>query len=227
VTPWCSAKDGCATHEGSHGATAKTTVLLDCLPYPRPKRPPSAHRQAGNRALTQDNGYKRARLLEQRWAGHVAALFNVLRQNASMMNPSEIDRIGALYLEGAMGAVECRLATREWNVFIGEPRGLGGWNEFAQSQVGARLAALKEALAYNDVDAETLSFAARALPGVAEETTRVLARRLIEAQYEAARAELRALQGEPLPRRAPPPIVLAAPCAAPVRQVPVALLDPR
>jgi hypothetical protein len=146
--------------------------------------------------------YKRARLLEQQWAGHVAALFNLLRPNHSMMNPSEIDRIVALYLEGTIDAVERRLATREWNVFIGDPRGPGGWNEWAQSQVGARVAALKEALAYNDVDAETLSFAARALPGVAEETTRVLARRLIEAQYEAGQAELKALQGEPLPRRA-------------------------
>jgi hypothetical protein len=142
---------------------------------------------------------KEARSRAAQWEGHVAGLFRRLRHNGRAMDRGQIDALVSSYLDTELQGAETRLATGAWNLKANNHGEHGDWNNVAQSLLAEQAEELEEALAYNNLKS-TLGIAQQMLPQSTTEAQQVLARRLLETKYEAVMAELRALQGKPLPR---------------------------
>lgn len=143
--------------------------------------------------------------------GHVAALFRRLRHDGPMMDRTKVDALVTQYLNAALDEVEVTLAD---SLPLGDELGRDVWKD----DVIEKLEATSRALAEGD-HTETHAAAQAMLPKASETTVTVLARRLLEAKYEALRAELRALQGEPL--RRPTFASAAAPSTDPPKPSPL------
>ena len=129
------------------------------------------------------------------------------------MDQNKIDALVHQYLRDALSDIDMRLASGTWKSARGDASCRDGgydWNEFAQSVLAERGEELQDALAYNRLK-ETLPDAERLLPEAPQEIVQLLARRLLEAKYEANLVEFRALRGEPLPRVAASTTVPGAP----------------
>jgi hypothetical protein len=170
---------------------SRTVVPLDLRPLVR-------RREIVRSLETSD--LKGARLRAAQWEGHVAGLFRRLRENGRAMDQEQINALVSTYLDTELQEVETRLATGAWKNATDVPPEHGDWNWFAQSHLSDQSDELEKALAYNRLS-ETLPIAEGMLPNASAEARQVLARRLLEAKYEAVMAEMRALQGKPLPRR--------------------------
>jgi len=105
------------------------------------------------------------------------------------MTPEELNDLSQRYLSTQFDEVEERLAL-DW-----QPAGLDEWS----SQLNERCHELAGALSAADLST-TLALARNVAPGADDSVHRRLARRMIEAQLQAAIAELKALSGEPLAR---------------------------
>jgi hypothetical protein len=145
-------------------------------------------------------GLRDARLRAAEWEGHVSALFRQLRQNGPMMDREQIDALVSRYLDSELQDAEHRLATGAWNVAANNHGDHGDWNAVGRSLLADQSTELEEALAYNNLTA-TLPMAQQMLPSGTADALQVLARRLLEVKYEATVAEIKALNGKPLPRR--------------------------
>jgi integrase len=138
---------------------------------------------------------REARRLAPSWEAHVGALFRRLRRDSRTMTDSDIDALVASYLNTELAEIDLRLAGDGW-------RSNGpDWRDIACDLLVDELENLEEKLAHNNLRS-TLPTARAMLPGASEEDVRVLARRLLEAQHQARRAEIAGISGEPLPRPA-------------------------
>lgn len=145
--------------------------------------------------------------------GHVAALFRRLRHDGQMMERDQIDALVAQYLKASLDEVEETLAE---GLAISGAAGRDVWYE----GVYGRLVGTGTALAEGDYT-ETLATARTLLPNGSPTALAVLARRLLEAKQEALRAELKALEGEPLRR----PVIAGTPSAPTTPPKPSPLLS--
>lgn len=174
---------------------------------PADLRPLIGRREVWRSAAT--SRHSEAKLRAAVFRGHMGALFMRLRRERGRMSRQQIEALVSEYLEAELWEVETRLATGAWNVTCNDHGEHGNWNDVAQSLLIEQLEELGEALQYNRLK-KTLPEAAQLLPGASEDGVKVLARRLLEAQHRIALVELRALQGEPLPRQAAPPEIISA-----------------
>lgn len=140
------------------------------------------------------------------WESHIQTLFNRLRRSARCMTKEELDELTYRYLDASFDDIEARLAL-DWTP--------GGLEEYS-FQLNERCHDLAGSLAELDIK-DTLPIACELAPeGSSEMEQRMLARRLLEVQLTAAKAELRVLGGEPLRRpRRPVAPAQEAPKAAP------------
>jgi hypothetical protein len=171
--------------------SSRTVVPLDLRPLVR-------RREIVRSLETSD--LKDARLRAAQWEGHVAGPFRRLRQNGRTMDQEQIDALVSQYLDAGLQEVETRPATGAWSVAGNNHAEHADWYGVARSLLADQAEELEEALAYNNLTA-TLGIAQQMLAQSTTEAQQVLARRLLETKYEAVMAELRALQGKPLPRR--------------------------
>jgi len=121
------------------------------------------------------------------WEGHISQLLTILARRGARMTREEIDLIVGRYLRDTLEQIEERLSL-EW-----EEAGLDQhrWG------LSDRAYVLAGALSHADPTSH-LKAAREMAPEAPEESLRKLARRLIEVDLEAAKAELRVLDGEPL-----------------------------
>lgn len=131
------------------------------------------------------------------WEGHFAALFAHLRRHGNRMRRDQIDSLVSGYLAAQLDEVERRIASEL------EPYSGGGISDY----FGSRVFGLKTALATGNLPEESIAAAVELLPeGTPEVTVRILARRLLEAELQAAEAGAKALDGEPLRAHFPTPL---------------------
>lgn len=126
----------------------------------------------------------RRRLL---WEPHIGTLLGVLRKNGRFMTKDQLDALTRQYLIASFDEIEARLAL-DWTP--------GGLEEYS-FQLNEKCHDLAGSLAELDLS-QTLPVARRLAPEASETDLRVLARRVLEAQLTATKAELRVLSGEPL-----------------------------
>lgn len=123
------------------------------------------------------------------WEPHIGTLLGCLRRHGRGMKQEEMEALTQRYLAASFDEIEDRLAL-DWS-----PAGI----EVHSSQLNERCHELSGALAAADVSS-AIELAVEMAPQVDELSQRKLARRLIEAQLQAAMAEIRAVAGEPLRR---------------------------
>lgn len=121
------------------------------------------------------------------WESHIGHLLMTVGRQGANMTREQIDLLVGRYLRLTLDQIEERLAL-EW-----DPVGLDQhrWN------LSDRAYALSGALSHANPTSH-LKLAMEMAPDAPEESARKLARRLIEVDLEGAKAELRALSGEPL-----------------------------
>jgi integrase len=142
------------------------------------------------------------------WETHVGRLLTTLGRRGAAMTREEIDLLVARYLSETFDQIEERLDLDWHEVDLDQHR----WS------LADRAHALTGGL-YHANPAATLQMAREAAPNASESVLRRLARRLMEAQLVAIKAELNAFGGEPLER----PVILAsspAPTTAPPKATP-------
>ena len=133
------------------------------------------------------------------WEGHIERLLTILSQRGANMRREEIDLLIAKYLSETFDQIEERLDL--------------DWHEVDLDQHRWHLADRAHALTgglYHANPTATLAQARALAPDASEDILRRIARRLMEAQLRAVKAELAAFGGEPLDRpdlRVMPPAV--------------------
>lgn len=120
------------------------------------------------------------------------------------MSREQINQLVSDYLEAELWEVQTRLATDAWRV--NDHGEHGDWHDVAQTALADQAEELEQALARNNLRV-TLEDAKALLPDADGDQQQILARRLLEARHTVTVAELRALQGQPLP--SPPSTVVA------------------
>jgi integrase len=147
------------------------------------------------RALDSENRVE-AQTRADQLKGRAATMWSLLRREGSRMTPDQIAALVDHYLSTELDAIDLRLATGEWRANGHE------WNDTAQDVLVEQIETMTDDLATNNLR-PTFDLAHEMLPSASSETLLVLARRLLEARLQATEAELRALQGQPLPRPRP------------------------
>lgn len=146
--------------------------------------------------------------------GHVSSLFVQLRRSARTMTRDQIASLVDEYLSARLDEVEELFATEE---SVRDEVNRDAWADRLAEQLGKLTACLASA----DYS-ETLPVARRLLPEGDEVSLAILARRLLEAQHEAATRTLASLNGEPLrvarmttaaPRKKPTGPMLSTVCS--------------
>lgn len=179
-----------AVQKRSHGFVSRVAVPGDLRPLVRRREivrtlSTGSHREASHRAAE--------------FEGRVAALFRRLRHDRPM-DHDQIDALVAQYLNAELRGADERLASSAWATNRKTANAMGeSWPALAASLLADRAQELEEALEYNRLS-EAMPEAMKLAPGAPEVTLQVLARRLLEAKHAATIAELKALEGEPLPR---------------------------
>lgn len=178
-----------------YGYVSRTVV-------PHDLRPAIGRREIVRNLKTGSSREAKRRAAE--FEGHVAALFRRLRHDAGMMERDRIDALVAQYLSATLDEVEETLAE---GLAVSGMTGRDVWYD----DVYSRLVRTASALAEGDYS-ETSTTARALLPDGSSTALAVLSRRLLEAKQEALRAELKALEGEPLRRpTVPAPLPPATP----------------
>lgn len=124
-----------------------------------------------------------------KWEGRIDRLLTVLRRQGATMTREELDILVAVYTEATFDRIEDTLAL-EWSE--------AGLDQY-RWDLNDRAHELAGALSHADPEA-ALGLAREMAPEAPEEVLRKLARRLMETQLRALKAELLALSGEPLDR---------------------------
>jgi hypothetical protein len=141
---------------------------------------------------TQTDDHREAKLRESIWLHHFQTLFVRLAKAGRSMAQDQLTALVAEYLDARLEEVEERLAVD-----------LPGLDETSrdvwQDDIIEKLEAIELQLIEGDYS-RTSAQAAQMLPGAGDVSVAVLSRRLLEAQYDALRAELNAMQGKPLRR---------------------------
>lgn len=165
------------------GFVSRTIVPRDLRPL--------VHRREIVRSLdTQSSREAHRRAAE--FEGRVAALFRRLRHDGQTMDTDQLDMLVSRYLNAALDEVEETLAE---GLAISGETGRDVWYDTVHEKLTRTATSLAEG-DYTD----TADVARAMLPNGSSTALAVLARRLLEAKQEALRAELRALEGEPLRR---------------------------
>ena len=123
------------------------------------------------------------------WETHVERLLKIVSRQGANMTREELDRIVARYTATTFDQIEDCLALDWEEPGLDEHR----WALSDKAQI------LSAGLSHTNLEA-TLGLARELAPDAAEDVLRKLARRLMEVQLEAIKAELLALSGEPLIR---------------------------
>ena len=123
------------------------------------------------------------------WETHLGRLLKIVSRQGANMRRQELDRIVARYTAATFDQIEDVLAL-EWE----EP----GLDEYRWS-LSDKAHVLSAGLSHTNLEA-TLGLARELAPEAQEDVQCKLARRLMEVQLQAIKAELLALSGEPLPR---------------------------
>ncbi len=121
------------------------------------------------------------------WEGHIERLLSIVSRQGARMTRQELDHLVRRYLDQRLEQIEDTLAL--------------DWSEAGLDQyrwdLNDRAHEISAALSFADPD-PALGLARQMAPGASEDTLRKLSRRLMEVQLEAVKAELAALNGEPL-----------------------------
>lgn len=123
------------------------------------------------------------------WEPHIGTLHSRLRRYGRWMKQEELEALTQRYLMASFDEIEGRLAL-DWSP--------GGLEEYS-FQLNERCHNLAGSLAEADLSS-VIELAQEMAPGADPLKTRILARRLLEVQLIASKAELRAVCGEPLKR---------------------------
>lgn len=129
---------------------------------------------------------KRKNLL---WEPHIGTLHSRLRRHGRWVKQEELEALTQRYLTASFDEIESRLAL-DWSP--------GGLEEYS-FQLNERCHDLSGSLAEADLPS-VIELAQEMAPSADPLKTRILARRLLEVQLIASKAELRAVCGEPLKR---------------------------
>jgi integrase len=141
---------------------------------------------------TQTDDVREAKLRESLWQHHFQTLFLRLAMAGSSMAQDQLSAIVAEYLDARLEEVEERLA-------LDLPGLDDASRDMWQDGIIEKIEAVELQLIEGDYS-QTSAQAAQMLPKGSDVAIAVLSRRLLEAQYDALRAELNAMQGKPLRR---------------------------
>ena len=141
---------------------------------------------------TQTDDVGEAKLRESLWQHHFQTLFLRLAMAGSSMAQDQLSAIVAEYLDARLEEVEERLA-------LDLPGLDDASRDMWQDGIIEKIEAVELQLIEGDYS-QTSAQAAQMLPKGSDVAIAVLSRRLLEAQYDALRAELNAMQGKPLRR---------------------------
>lgn len=141
---------------------------------------------------TQTGDPREARLREALWRHHFEALFLQLRRSAGTMAQAQLSALVTEYLEARLEEVEERLA---FSLRGASEKDRDAWVD----SIAEQLQGIEVQLMHGDYS-QTESEARRLLPDAGEIGQAILARRLLEAKFDALRAELAALHGKPMRR---------------------------
>lgn len=135
------------------------------------------------------------------WQGRLAGLWAVVRRHPDTMDRDQIDKLADRYLQALLCEAEDFIADAHPDDFQddGVHVGRDAWQDKLSDQIEETEAALRfNRLGSVEEAARSLLKGATGKPSEAD--FRVLCRRLLEARREALWAELRGLQGQPMPR---------------------------
>jgi integrase len=142
---------------------------------------------------TQTDNAREARLRESIWQHHFSTLFVTLLRTRRTMPKDQLATLVSDYLDARLEEVEERLV-------IDLPGRTEVDRDVWQNSIIEKLETIELQLIEGDYSQTNAEARAMLPAGASEVTTGVLARRLIEAQYDALRAELSTLHGKPLQR---------------------------
>lgn len=142
---------------------------------------------------TKTDDAKEAKLRESIWQHHFSALFVTLLRARRIMSKDQLATLVSDYLDARLEEIEERLVTDLPGIAEVD-------RDVWQDSIVEKLEAIELQLIEGDYSQTTAQAQSMLPAGASEVTTGVLARRLIEAQYDALRAELSALNGKPLQR---------------------------
>ncbi len=141
---------------------------------------------------TQTGDPREARLREALWRHHFEALFIQLRRSAGTMAQAQLSALVTEYLEARLEEVEERLAL---SLRSASETDRDAWVD----SIAEQLQRIEVQLMHGDYS-QTEAEARQLLPHAGEIAEAILARRLLEAKFDALRAELDALHGKPMRR---------------------------